>query len=636
MHKLHIVTSVTACLLACPSSRRAHGYRGSPDQRAPPDIPIAISIAISIALNIGGPVPSDEQERQENRKHCSRTITKLRYTPRVASTKKGSKPKAAKKTPPASLYSNDRWTLDLAELGYDRDAEQLARMLLLCEPPFVTALEGSGGAGKTSVMRYAMTLLGGGPTRVHVPERGAVLSDDAAGGDDMAQAIYERGRELLKQHGATGLGAHSDANPLSDRARNRIATAWFNPWRSRDEPNPIVPLLRGLAEQLTIWGRTTSWATAHARAHFEAGLHLIGQLADSATAGSARSSDTYPPTVSALDSGAMRVAGALDRSQVGQLVHASDTERFRLLFEHAIESVLGVVDAKSKRKGKPVVEFASAEQHRLIIFVDDVDRCSGATVERLLEAIELYLRSRHTVFVFAADLQAMRGSLAAHWRGSAPAVIDDYLERSFQSRVRLADSVHYPLFIHNRLAEWKLVSAPPIAAAEYRDPAAPHPLAQLIADVLPANPRRVKSFLNGLRLAWEMARARIDDLHADELPAFALIHRLRISAPRVFELLGRDTDYHLRALQDFFEHCKSRTPYRPDPAHAAACALMVDAFRPMVNLDRDWRDAAVPVREPGPVAVAQLLADQLFARRWRDTGVSAQAVRRYAGAPRRP
>ena len=553
----------------------------------------------------------------------------------AASTKKGGKPKAPRETRPARLFVNDRWTLDLCELGRDREADHLARMALLCQPPFVTALAGRGGSGKTSVMRYAMTLLGGGTTRIQLPSHGAVIRDDSYGGEDRVEAIRARGRELMSQHGAVGLGAvgpraGTDANPLSQRALCRVATAWFNPWRSRDQSNPVASLLMSLHEQLTVWGRNVAWTATHARAHFEAGLHLLRQLAESAAA----ADPVAPLAVSQLESGAMRVAGALDRGRVGQLEQISDGERFRLLFEHAIESVLGVVDAKSKRKGKPTVEFASAEQHRLVIFVDDLERCGGATIVRVLEAVELYLSTRYCVFVFGTDVRALRAGLRAHWPECAPAVIDDTLERSFQSQMLLAHSRRCPLFIHNRLAAWELIDAPAIPAQDYRDRSTVHPLARLIADVLPANPRKIKSFLNGLRLSWEVARTRLDDLRPEELTRFALVHRLQVSAPQVFELLGRDTEYHLRALQDFFEHCKNRTPYRPDPAHGAACVIMVDAFRPMVNLDSEWRDPAIAMLPPSAaveVAVEQLLADRQFARLWRDAGLDAGAVRRYAG-----
>lgn len=521
---------------------------------------------------------------------------------------------------------NDRWTLDLRELGYDREAEILAHMLLLAEPPFVTALTGPGGSGKTSVLRYVMTLLGGSVTRVQLPHRGVELHDDNHGGNEQIAAIQQRGRELLTQHNAVGLADAADKNPLSRRTHHRVATAWFNPWRFRNEPNPVAPLLRGLREQLTLWGRNANWTATHARAHFEAGLQLLGQLQESTAGG-----ETTPvPAVRPLDAGAMRVAGALDRAQIGHIEQLSDAERFRLLFEHALESILGVVDARSKRKGKPNAEFATAENHRLVVFIDDLDRCDGDTIERVLEAVELYLDTRYSVFVFATDLSTLTPRLSAHWGACHPMAAEDYLDRSFQNRMQLSNSERFPLFIHNRLSAWGLVDTKPLAIDA--DTTDAHAVARLIADISPKSPRRLKALLNGLRLSWEVAKARLPDLTEAELSTFALVHRLRTSAPRVLELLESDTDYHLRVLQDFFEHCQHRTPYRPDPAHAAAGAVLVDAFRSMVNLDADWRTAAVPVAAPAPSPrVDRLLADRAFSRHWRDAGITSAAVRRYAG-----
>ena len=575
----------------------------------------------------------------------------LRYTPPVAPTSKQSKSSssrpskggsASKKskgssskatTHRAPAYLNDRWTLELEELGYHREAEELAHMLLLCEPPFATCLHAGSGAGKTSVMRYAMNLLGGGSERYQMLYRADDIRDDDHGGADQATAIRERGAALLQQHGVVALAADQEANPLAERARHRVATVWFNPWRYRDEPNPVVPLLVALQEQLAAWGRSTRWATATARAHFESGLQVLAHLAELARAGSER----QPPTVGALDGGVMRVVGALDRAQNSKLDQSSGAERFRLLFTHAIESVLGIVDAKSKRKGKADVEYASADAHRLVVFIDDLERCRGGAIQHLLQAIELYLATRYTVFVIGADLPTLQAGLAPHAPGGLPTGARTYLDRVFQSRLRLPTSGRFPLFIHNRLAAWRLIDSKPLAPSAYRGPDDAHAVARLLADILPGNPRTVKAFLNSLRLSWSVATARSQQLKPADLAPFALVHRLRTTAPRVFDLACQDSEYHLRVLQDFFEHCKSRTPYRSDPAHAAACAILVDAFRPIVNLatnaDRRGRgpDEDAPTAALAHTSVDAMNADRAFARRWRDQGMDATAFRRYAG-----
>jgi ABC-type transport system involved in cytochrome c biogenesis ATPase subunit len=61
------------------------------------------------------------------------------------------------------MANNDHWTLALADLGMLQAGEELARLILSCEPPYAICVQGKWGSGKTSLMRYAMARLGGVP-----------------------------------------------------------------------------------------------------------------------------------------------------------------------------------------------------------------------------------------------------------------------------------------------------------------------------------------------------------------------------------------------------------------------------------------------------------------------------------------
>ncbi|MEM1205973.1 MAG: P-loop NTPase fold protein [Acidobacteriota bacterium] len=61
------------------------------------------------------------------------------------------------------MFGNDHWTLDLERLGMEGAGDELARRVLTCRPPFAICVQGKWGSGKTSLMRYAMALLGGQP-----------------------------------------------------------------------------------------------------------------------------------------------------------------------------------------------------------------------------------------------------------------------------------------------------------------------------------------------------------------------------------------------------------------------------------------------------------------------------------------
>jgi len=62
-----------------------------------------------------------------------------------------------------TVPTNDHWTLDLEKLGMDVAGDKLAQLVLRCRPPYAICVQGKWGAGKTSLMRYAMARLGGKP-----------------------------------------------------------------------------------------------------------------------------------------------------------------------------------------------------------------------------------------------------------------------------------------------------------------------------------------------------------------------------------------------------------------------------------------------------------------------------------------
>lgn len=84
---------------------------------------------------------------------------------------------------------------------------------------------------------------------------------------------------------------------------------------------------------------------------------------------------------------------------------------------------------------------------RIILYIDDLDRCPAARVVEVLEAVHLLLASRLFVVVVAVDPRWLRGALRARYPdllaaddndgADAPAAPQDYLEKIFQVPVAL-------------------------------------------------------------------------------------------------------------------------------------------------------------------------------------------------------
>jgi len=77
---------------------------------------------------------------------------------------------------------------------------------------------------------------------------------------------------------------------------------------------------------------------------------------------------------------------------------------------------------------------------KIIVFIDDLDRCSTDTVIGTLEAIKLFLFTKHTAFIIGADERLIRYAVKRRFPeipGDSTEVARDYLEKLIQYPVRI-------------------------------------------------------------------------------------------------------------------------------------------------------------------------------------------------------
>nr|VFJ89879.1 MAG: Predicted P-loop ATPase, KAP-like [Candidatus Kentron sp. LFY] len=389
-------------------------------------------------------------------------------------------------------YRNDLWTLDDG-FSLGRVGNQVARMALEVEPPFTLGVTGKWGAGKTSVMRRAFATLGGQPIR---QQRALAEPGEEGQGEQWA------GLSWTNEERQKALAWPEDYFQSTEG----VFCVWFSPWQHQNEQNPLVPLIREIRAQFEARlqdrfraVQTLPEGNARARKHKEtikkawdgcrsnglAGIQLLGQVGNAAlslTLGA-------PSTV---------LTGAIDAVRQGRqegnnsdpdLTAISDGQRFHLLFEDAIDQVLeALLDFPTENQGNESSPEGSSP--RLILFIDDLDRCEEGVIVRLLEAIKLYLSSRRCVFVLGLDDSAVLDVLTRHWQGRSEDSNREYLEKLFQAilAVPLPATSHVREAISSQLAVHGIPS--------------PRRLAEDIERLLEPNPRKIKNFVNGLCATW--------------------------------------------------------------------------------------------------------------------------------------
>jgi hypothetical protein len=506
----------------------------------------------------------------------------------------------------ASRYANDAFTLEDG-FGTTIAGDQVARMALEVETPFTLGITGKWGAGKTSVLRRAFVTLGGNPVALAVP---LGENKEDRGTDDWGSWRYSSGvrRPIL------------DWNDDLKRAARRSFCVWYSPWQHQGAENPLVALLLEIRAQYTTWIRLKEGAKELNRRGGLAGLALLERVIDGAV-GLALGRSTK------LTEGMTDAVRKAWREAAPQEPELGDGQRFHLLFDDAIETLLSSLPGKEKK------EDAGAPG-RLIVFIDDLDRCEEGVVVELLESIKLYLGSPRCVFVLAIDEGAVLDALKRHWEGRSEDANREYLEKLFQAIVPVPapHPVAVKEFIRAQLAMHSFPS--------------PSDCAGLVEELLEPNPRKIKNFVNSACAGWGMLRmAGAVPAAEEELPfarRFLLFQYLRGQHKQVWRLLERQP-WSLRLLGKVLLGALSQTLELPATIQAAEQRMLEHLFiRDFAHVlghagDQEDRHRYLPIAEAVELAnqrIDRKRSDECFARHFRElVGMAMDLPEVFLGLP---
>lgn len=380
--------------------------------------------------------------------------------------------------------------------------------------------------------------------------------------------------QLLDPPGAQGQGIHPGTRVV-----------FFEAWRHQFEVQPAIALLHTIREHFSLSRQVRDEAGKLAQVSLYTGLRLLDDLATSLASLGRKQ-------VSVVETA--RAEG--ERLEQGSFAVPLASEAFRDTFEQAIAALT------RDREGRP-------QWHKLVVLIDDLDRCDDAAVVRLLESLKLYLNAPNCVFVIAADraavVRALRRELFADKDGSggsgdrASFFAQEYAEKLFQSVQTLPVA-----WKHDALLQWgwEQLQRSPLeervgfdAAAEEADRSAALQRGRVEAlrlralqtetRFLPPNPRKVKRFLTELD---ERLRHLGPDLRQRAFDLLCALQALQTFHPDLYRLLEYDPD--------FWEH--------------------VADFARKSDLARDLHPAFADLRVPGIRVTQDPQAPARTAERW--------------------
>ena len=206
-----------------------------------------------------------------------------------------------------------------------------------------------------------------------------------------------------------------------------------------------------------------------------------------------------------------------NKYEYDNFTYASREQKFKFAFQEAIKLLL------FKNKIKNLDENA-----RVVIFIDDLDRCEDDTVAKLLKEIKQYLSTEYCIFIFGHDRQHIEKALSnTETYNAKDARV--YLEKLFQATFYLREPLNDQINIYiEKNCTYKT-------------------LRKFILEIIDPNPRRIKSFLTALDFHIKISEF---DKKSDEkdLQKLALMSYLKLFYEPVYSALENNPKVFLPAI----------------------------------------------------------------------------------------
>ena len=337
---------------------------------------------------------------------------------------------------------------------------------------------------------------------------------------------------------------------------DRVVTVSFNPWRYEKDPHLVIPLLDVLRDTLRDIhkARAAPWARDAAV--------TVGRACRALLAGLKLSVDAIPGFKIDFEPGKVAEAAGKDKSKAPlSLYHAG----FALL-------------------QKAIADISGGGARRVVIFVDDLDRCLPSSALDMLESMKLLFGTEGCVFVVALDQEIVDKAIAVKYGTAAEVSGAEYVKKIFQVpfTLPLPGSSQLPGYLDIIQAAAGFSED---QLADFRDHVRPH--FRYLADQGQVNPREVKLLINTYVLQLKVLWPRLgDSLDPDIVlallcmnfrPDWRPCHDQLTAEPQVIQPVLREAARTAEAASDV------SLPGIPEPVPPSLLRYLGDAAWPLLR-----------------------------------------------------
>lgn len=271
---------------------------------------------------------------------------------------------------------------------------------------------------------------------------------------------------------------------------------WFNPWRYEKEEHLIIPFLKTIEHEIK----------RYKKEHEEKGKKWLKKIQNAGKKiGEASAALAYGMTLEAKLGGfgfTLDTSKAVEREEglAQKRIKEAKTlaEKLSSIYYEIVDELKGAIDEKS---------------FRIVVFIDDLDRCLPDKAVEILEAIKLFLDIEGYLFIIGVDREVVKKGISYRYRffehreekekDNLIISPEDYLDKMIQLPLELPAIEHgrKMTFIQNLVG----------GSEEFKKHA------NIIEVGVGDNPRTLKRFINLLAFTVSLAETVKDNIIQDKV-----------------------------------------------------------------------------------------------------------------------
>lgn len=309
--------------------------------------------------------------------------------------------------------------------------------------------------------------------------------------------------------GEWGTGKTSLLNLIKDKLTSdyNVIPVWFNAWMYEKEEHPLLPLIATIVKE--IHKSNDFWRDMSERK--ESVLNALKSVAY----GFSASTKLKVPGFAEIEAGFV----AKDMIERNQIV-SSDPLLDKSIYYNSFDRLSSIKLLKNRR---------------IVIFIDDLDRCFPDKAIKLLESIKLVLFQKGFVFVLGVARQVIEGYLSHKYK-------NDFGLEQFEGRKYLDKIVQLPFPIPPHTQRAKDFLAVLTNQLNDSDSMALNPILPIVGAACAYNPRSIVRFINNLLIDRAISNVLFSDSENIPIGFFAVTRGLQQRWIDVYELLISSED----------------------------------------------------------------------------------------------